>query len=477
MGINSLKGIGAFKTSSSEYPQLRFFVLRAESGAKTEGSLKQLLKKLPGIAIADSIYVDSTNSRIAQLLMLEKDTLLLLGTGSRRNFGLLRDTYFNVTSKGIRSGTGYDRIAVAHPFEILSNTRFEKDSSICYERSFKMLNERVGNYEDAASKQYYAQTIHTVLSNFTNIEEPQQYSKSTTLPYLPTTITPTSTPYSDSAALDYLVREAASRRVVMLNESHYLRNSRMLGLLLMKRLYELGFKYMGFECIWDEKSLKEKHFPTSNTGIYSNEPMMANLIQESINSGYQVLGYDSSLPDRDTHAAQNIYQKVFAKDSTAKLLVFAGYGHISEKTGRKTLANELRRLTGFDPLTINQTDYRCCPNNWLAVIENSSIKKNIVADITVSNQLNYDKFAELLHFKTYQMSSPIKTHRSPYLISIYRADNYRMDKRAIPAYNYYSATGYTAPLFEIKLPAGEYIYVVKQECRERESGMLVPKVN
>ena len=56
--------------------------------------------------------------------------------------------------------------------------------------------------------------------------------------------------------------------------------------------------------------------------------------------------------------AENLKARVFDKDPRAKLVVHAGFDHV-RKDGRgawKTMAGEFRRLTGTDPLVVDQVE-------------------------------------------------------------------------------------------------------------------------
>jgi hypothetical protein len=61
---------------------------------------------------------------------------------------------------------------------------------------------------------------------------------------------------------------------------------------------------------------------------------------------------------RDSIQAENIYN-VIRQDSTAKILVHASFTHISKKPGPNgfiPMALAFKRISGIDPLTIDQTD-------------------------------------------------------------------------------------------------------------------------
>jgi hypothetical protein len=62
---------------------------------------------------------------------------------------------------------------------------------------------------------------------------------------------------------------------------------------------------------------------------------------------------------RDSLAAAKLYRNVFAHDPGAKVVVHAGYSHVVESLrspcAAKPVAYWLARMTGIDPLTVDQT--------------------------------------------------------------------------------------------------------------------------
>jgi hypothetical protein len=72
---------------------------------------------------------------------------------------------------------------------------------------------------------------------------------------------------------------------------------------------------------------------------------------------------EPSSTGRDTVEAQTLYEKVFAKDPQAKLFVHAGYSHIDKTGGNlgnniKPMAMQLKVLSGYDPLCVDQVQFR-----------------------------------------------------------------------------------------------------------------------
>ena len=168
-------------------------------------------------------------------------------------------------------------------------------------------------------------------------------------------------------AVDTIVALAGGRRIVMVNEAHHDGHTRELTLLLLPRLRAMGFTYFAAEAL-DERdaALMKRGYPVTASGSeYLHEPLYGEIVREAIKLGYTVVPYDASggtAQDREDGQARNLYEQVLARDPKAKLLVHAGYAHIDKQPGRlgaiKPMAMQLRKLSGLDPLSIDQTDIR-----------------------------------------------------------------------------------------------------------------------
>src|SRR6185312_10257007 len=77
---------------------------------------------------------------------------------------------------------------------------------------------------------------------------------------------------------------------------------------------------------------------------------------------FKVVAYESDKEGngdvREYAQAKNLYERVFKADPQARLVVNAGYAHIQENgryLGGRSMAQHFRKLSGIDPLTIEQT--------------------------------------------------------------------------------------------------------------------------
>lgn len=181
------------------------------------------------------------------------------------------------------------------------------------------------------------------------------------------TALPTTAQWKSADAVDVIVRQAADRRIVLINEAHHDAHTRQLTLALLPRLRALGFDYFAAEALLDkDASLMRRGYPTRTSGSeYLREPSYGEIVRTAIKLGFKVVSYDvdsRSTQEREAGQARNLYRKVFAKDPAAKLFVHAGYAHIDKAKGRlgntMPMAMQLQQLTGIEPLSIDQTQFR-----------------------------------------------------------------------------------------------------------------------
>lgn len=160
----------------------------------------------------------------------------------------------------------------------------------------------------------------------------------------------------------YVAGRALDAQVVMINEAHDKPVHRAFTYNLLVLLYNQGFRYLAMEMLYNsaKPSLKEV---TNKAGYYVEEPVSGELIRKALALGYTLVPYEDTgaihhtSMQRDSAQAANIY-KILQKDASAKILVHAGYSHISEtKLGETFVPMGLafKQISGVDPLTVDQT--------------------------------------------------------------------------------------------------------------------------
>lgn len=168
-------------------------------------------------------------------------------------------------------------------------------------------------------------------------------------------------------ALDVIAKAAANRRIVMINEVHHNAQTRALTLLALPRLRALGFTHLAIEALGDDPELVRRGFPLRTSGTeYLQEPLYGEIVREAIRLGFVLVPYDDDRAGADVEAreagqAQNLYDRVFARDPAARLVVAAGYAHIDKAVGRlgpdRPMAMTLARLTDSEPLSVDQAQF------------------------------------------------------------------------------------------------------------------------
>jgi hypothetical protein len=165
-----------------------------------------------------------------------------------------------------------------------------------------------------------------------------------------------------------IAKLATDRRIVMVNEAHHDAHTRELTLALLPKLRAEGFTYFAAEALVNNDTERmHRGYPVATSGSeYLHEPIYGQIIREAIRLGFKVVAYESEadvLADREAGQARLLYKQVFENDPKAKLFVHAGYAHVDKAVGNlgkaiKPMAMQLKQLTGFDPLSIDQTRWR-----------------------------------------------------------------------------------------------------------------------
>lgn len=189
-------------------------------------------------------------------------------------------------------------------------------------------------------------------------------------------------------AIAEIVERAKRTRVVIVNEAHDNPRDRAFVLKVAEALRPLGYTVYAAETFsnWtntDRESpaieqLIADRVTRRDTGFYSAEPMFGYLIRRVMELGYRPLAYERSLTleqfnamrgqsrdeqiaNREAGQAANLARAIVA-DPEARFLVHVGYAHAAERPLQgesgpaEWMAARLARLTGIDPLTVDQTE-------------------------------------------------------------------------------------------------------------------------
>ncbi|HVZ24632.1 MAG TPA: hypothetical protein VG842_01170, partial [Sediminibacterium sp.] len=167
--------------------------------------------------------------------------------------------------------------------------------------------------------------------------------------------------YTD--ARSYILNRVSRERVVMINDAYDKPRTRAFMTSLLQGLYDRGFHTLAMEMLDPHNGSRPLTRLTTVSGFFSNEPMAGELIRTAISIGYQVVPYEDTIArhtvnQREYAQAYNLSQWINSKDSSSRLLVYAGFDHIEEGAaadGRIPMAAYFKVITGIDPLTIDQT--------------------------------------------------------------------------------------------------------------------------
>lgn len=177
--------------------------------------------------------------------------------------------------------------------------------------------------------------------------------------------------YSPQSAIEVIVNAARNRRIVMLNEDHTMQRQRAFAFEVATALRKIGFTHFGAETFTPELTASMKDgVPKLSTGIYTLDPVFADLARHAMKIGYQLFDYEirknqepSESADRNVQLltreqaqADNIKQALDANPN-ARVFIYLGGGHGSKiplHDGTEMMALRLKNMTGIDPFVIDQ---------------------------------------------------------------------------------------------------------------------------
>lgn len=172
-------------------------------------------------------------------------------------------------------------------------------------------------------------------------------------------------------AIKAIVEQARHRRVVLLNEAHHVPLHRAFAQKLAGELRKIGYDYLAcetFGILAGEVPLGAHGEATYGTGYYVQDPVFAGFVNSAVADRWKLVSYDmlgrraSSIDERERTQAQNLVERIFAKDPNAKVFIYVGYGHMNKTpAGAKDevvfMGEYLRRMTGLDMLHVQQIDF------------------------------------------------------------------------------------------------------------------------
>lgn len=183
-------------------------------------------------------------------------------------------------------------------------------------------------------------------------------------------------------AIDAIVERAKTTRLVILNEDHGSPRDRAFALTVARALHPLGYDVLGIETLNNAAddgeaaammaALARNGHAGRNTGVYLRDPVFADFLRQSLALGYRPVAYEITDHDRTSDVEARIAQREQAQADQvvrraldahpgSKVLLYVGFHHATEhpegESKRHWLATRLKRMTGIDPLTIDQTTF------------------------------------------------------------------------------------------------------------------------
>ncbi|WP_343701631.1 hypothetical protein [Chitinophaga sp.] len=245
--------------------------------------------------------------------------------------------------------------------------------------------------------------------------------------------------YRPASARQSIIRMAASRQVTIINEAHHVPYYRLFTKSLLQELYNAGYRYFALETLGPfDDEINNRKYPVAQDGYYSLEPLYADMVRTALQIGYRLVYYEFSgtctgredcIMKREQHQAEQLHQ-VLQKDPAAKMLVHVGYSHLREAplNGIEWMAARFRKLSGIDPLTINQEFMRETFNPALQhPAYNAAMKLFKLLEPSV-----FVKADSLWNFAPADRSCDVLVFHPPYGTVQGRPDYYRLDAARKP---------------------------------------------
>jgi hypothetical protein len=180
-------------------------------------------------------------------------------------------------------------------------------------------------------------------------------------------------------AVQAIVAQARTRRVVLLNEGHNMPMHRAFSQRVARELRKIGYSYLACETFdSDSAQAFAAGYPNQNGGYFTRDPVFGAWIAEAIADHWKLVAYEETPPPglpfeqrlqmREEGQARNLVERIFARDKDAKVLIHVGLGHLHKGSAKlpsgaelMLMGEHLRRMTGLDMLHVDQTRFYAHP--------------------------------------------------------------------------------------------------------------------
>ena len=180
-----------------------------------------------------------------------------------------------------------------------------------------------------------------------------------------------------------IVKRARATRIVILNEDHWVPRDRAFALQVARALRPLGYDVLAAETFQNSPQpafaeemrakLERDGYPRRHSGYYTQDPVFGDFVRQALHLGYRPAAYETtdftptatpydSIVRREQNEADNLVAHVLKAYPRSKILIYVGFHHATEAPmlsgtgkGAEWMAARLKRMSGIDPLTIDQT--------------------------------------------------------------------------------------------------------------------------
>lgn len=192
-------------------------------------------------------------------------------------------------------------------------------------------------------------------------------------------------------AIAEIVARAKQTRIVILDEDHLSPRDRAFGLEVARALQPLGYSVLAAEALTRDKDdgvslgkmeqLSKDGYVRQSSGYYLNDPVFADFFRQAMQMGYRLVSYESAgftdektdearSDRREQEQAENIVRRALQPNPSAKVLIYCGRHHaakapINDPKVKEHLwmAERLKRLSGIEPLVIDQVELGQTPSD------------------------------------------------------------------------------------------------------------------
>lgn len=177
-------------------------------------------------------------------------------------------------------------------------------------------------------------------------------------------------------AIHAIVAAARTKRAVLINEAHHVPMHRAFAQKLAIELRKIGYTHLAAETFNEpEEGRSLQGYVNAGFGHFTQDPVYADFVHQAIADGWKIVSYEHStsvmdgtprerIDAREHGQATNLVKRIFEKDKDAKVLIFVGPGHLYKSklpNGMVMMGTHLRRMTNFDMLHVDQTEFFAHP--------------------------------------------------------------------------------------------------------------------